>query len=194
MAQFGTNIEEDLLLLDNRIKQLRNEYEQYFLGGRKREPYLLRQDVTKMVAYYANMPIQNTGYRFKFNNLRARFFTLRRQWDLTLRKIEEGRYERHLFKANLHERNRRGSRRGAAGAGARAGRPEAETQPDLFDRYLTARSDCGQDIDGLTREKLERVLEGQAQQIRERTGCQEVRFRVVVEQGKAKLKATPVKA
>lgn len=188
MAQFGTHVDEDLPVLDAKIKQLRNEYEQYFLGGRKREPYLLRQEVTKMVAYYANVPIQNTGYRFRFNNLRARFFALRRQWDLTLRKIEEGRYERHLFKAKLHERERHLDEAAPAGAAQRN-----ETAQDLFERYVSAREACGQAAQGLTREKLQALLDEQAAAIRSRFGCAEVRFRVVVEDGKAKVRATPVR-
>ncbi len=189
MAQFGTHVEEDLQLLDIKIKQLRNEYEQYFLGSRRREPSLLRGEVTKMVNYYANVPIQNTGYRFKFNNLRARFFSFRRHWDLTLRKIEEGRYERHLFKAEMRERERR--------QGPRA-RPAPEEAPsagggDLFRAYVDAREACGQGAQGLTREKLDGLLKQQEAAIRQRYACEQVRFRVVVEGGKAKLKATPVR-
>ena len=91
MSVLGTDIEEDLVLLDARLKQLRLEYEQYFMGARKREPQLLRGEVQKIIAYYANVPIRNTGHRFKFNNLRARFFAFRRHWDETQRKIEDGR-------------------------------------------------------------------------------------------------------
>jgi hypothetical protein len=190
MAQFGTHVDEDLVVLDAKIKQLRNEYEQYFLGRRTREPYLLRQEVAKMVAYYANVPIQNTGYRFRFNNLRARFFALRRHWDLTLRKIEEGRYERHLFKAKLHERERPGEEPPAAPGQAASG----AAGEDLFERYVSAREACGQGAQGLTREKLEALLDAQAAAIRTRFGCAEVRFRVVVEDGKAKVRATPVRS
>jgi hypothetical protein len=189
MGQFGVHVEEDLEVLDAKLKQLRNEYEQYFLGGRKREPHLLRTEVTKMVAYYANVPIQNTGYRFRFNNLRARFFSLRRHWDATLRKIEDGRYERHLFKAALHER----TRDAAGGEEAAPRRAEASSEPDLFEAYVAARRACGQDERGITRDKLAGLLARQEAAIRERTGCQEVRFRVVVEDGKPKLKATPVR-
>jgi hypothetical protein len=191
MGQFGSHVEEDLEVLDAKLKQLRNEYEQYFLGGRKREPHLLRTEVTKMVAYYANVPIQNTGYRFRFNNLRARFFSLRRHWDATLRKIEDGRYERHLFKAALHQRGR-----GEEPAGDDAGTPpgrDAGASPDLFEAYVAARRACGQDERGITRDKLAGLLARQEAAIRQKTGCQEVRFRVVVEDGKPKLKATPVR-
>ena len=189
MAQFGVDVVEDLQLLDIKLKLLKNEYEQYFMGSRMREPSLLRGEVQKMVAYYANVPIRNTGYRFKFNNLRARFFAFRRHWDRILREIEEGRYERHLFKANLRERERTerpGSDR--SGAGEEAAKPE-----DVFESYLTARESCGQSTSGITRKKLDTLMKKQSDQLRARSGCQEVKFRVVVEDGKAKLKVSAVR-
>jgi hypothetical protein len=192
VSLLGTDIEEDLALLDVKLKHLRAEYEQYFLGTRKREPQLLRGEVQKIIAYYANVPIRNTGHRFRFNNLRARFFAFRRHWDDTQRKIEEGSYERHRFQAELHERERvLGNEPEAA---APAGRPGGAGELDeLFRAWVEAREATGQGAKGLSRERLAAQLEKQAASIRERLGVAQVRFRVVVEDGRAKLKATPVR-
>jgi hypothetical protein len=196
MAEFGTNIDEDLQLLDARIKQLRLDYEQYFLGSRPRPPTQLRGDVQKMVAFYANVPIQNTALRFKFNNLRSRFFSFRRHWDETMRKIEEGTYERHVFKAELHEKERAHRRgKGSPAKQAAAAAPSAPDRDDeLFTAYIAAREQCGQGAKGLTPEKFQHMLKTQESAIREKYGCQTVRFRVVVEAGKTKLKASPVRS
>ena len=135
-----------------------------------------------MFAYYANVPIPRTALRFRFNTLQARFFSFRRQWEATLRKIEEGTYERHLFKAKLHEDEH-------------PTRPAPATKPaaeDLFQHYLEARRSCGQDTSGFDRGELDAVVEAQRQKIREQHGCRDVHFRVVVEDGRAKLKATPI--
>lgn len=188
MAQFGVDVVEDLQLLDVKLKQLKNEYEQYFMGSRQREPHLLRGEVQKMVAYYANVPIRNTGYRFKFNNLRARFFSFRRHWDRILREIEEGRYERHLFKAKLREGDQTHQSRSPGSS-----RSDDEKPEDLFDSYVSARAACGQSTSGITRKKLDALMEKQAAQASAKLGCREVKFRVVVEKGKAKLKVSPVR-
>jgi hypothetical protein len=187
MAVLGTDIEEDLVLLDNRLKQLRLEYEQYFLGARKREPQLLRGDVQKIISYYANVPIRNTGHRFKFNNLRARFFAFKRHWDETQRRIEDGTYERHRFQAELHERERAAK---AAPRGTGTPSEGADHLDELFAAWVEARTATGQPTAGLTRDKLKAQLEQQARSIRERFGAEDVRFRVVVEDGRAKLKAS----
>jgi hypothetical protein len=193
MSLLGTDIEEDLILLDARMKQLRNEYEQYFLGSRKREPQLLRGEVQKIISYYANVPIRNTGHRFKFNNLRARYFAFRRHWDDTQRKIEDGSYDRHRFQAELHERER-GAKAAPPPARAAAALAEASDLDQLYAAWVEARKATGQPTAGLTREKLAAQLEQQSATIRQRFGAGEVRFRVVVEDGRAKLKAAPVGA
>ncbi len=190
MAQFGKDIADDLVLLDHKLKQLKNEYDQYFLGTRKRVPQMLRAEVNKMIAIYTNISINNTGNRFKFNNLRARYSAFRRLWDDNLRKIEEGRYERHLFKADLHDRERNDIAERRSQVQARDGGP---SQGEIFEAYVNARESTGQGAKGLTPEKLSKLLAKQEAQIRKKTGCEQVKFRVVVEQGKAKLKATAVK-
>ncbi len=192
MAEFGKDIEADLHLIDVRLKQLKLEYDQYFLGNRKREPLQTRGELQKFVQIYAQSPIKNTGLRFKFNNLRSRYFSFRRLWDETLRKIEEGSYERHLFKANLkeRERNEAADRRSVAAEN----RDAMDDRSDLYEAYVSARQATGQSTRGVTREKLEGLLAKQEAVIREKYGAQKVRFKVVVERGKAKLKATAVRS
>lgn len=188
-------IAEDLVVLDNKIKQLKFEYEQYFMGGRPREPVMLRGDVQKIVTRYSNTGIQNTALRFKFNNLCARYYAQRRHWDAVLKQIEEGSYKPHIFKAKLHERERGVSEElpKAAPAARRKADETTAGGTDLFAAYCNARRECGDDPASLSREKLDQLVAQQRAAIREKFGCDEVRFRVVVEAGKAKLKATPVK-
>jgi hypothetical protein len=65
---------------------------------------------------------------------------------------------------------------------------------DLFEAYRNARQSCGEDVSGISRAKLDQLVEKQRAAIQQKYGCDEVRFRVVVEAGKTKLKATPVKS
>ena len=185
-------IEDDLQVLDAKIKQLKLDYDQYFLGSRPREPAQLRAEVAKLVTLYSNTAIQNTAARFKFQTLCSRFFVFRRQWDEALRQIEAGTYSRHLFKAKLHERERGVD--GGAPASAAPGRGRASGAPDLFEAYLAACRECGQEGAGMTREKLDALLARQREQLQARFDCEDVRFRIVVENGRPKVKATPVGA
>ena len=190
----ASTIEEDLFELDRKLKQLRLDYEQYFLGTRPRAPVLLRGDVQKMIHIFSNTPIQNTGLRFRFNSLCSRFQAFKRQWDDTLRKIEDGTYKRHRFKADLHEKQRLEAAQRGLDAEASKATPAGAGAPDVFEAYRSARESCGQGINGLTQKKLSRVIEKQTAQLRQRFGEDaNFRFRVVVEDGKAKLKASRIK-
>lgn len=184
-----------MVVLDNKIKQLKFEYDQYFIGSRPREPVLTRNEVNKMVTRYTNTGIQNTALRFKFNTLCSRLFAMRRQWDETLRKIEAGTYERHVFKAKLHERERSIGDAAAPARTAVAGSADETTLggTDLFEAYRSARARCGEDVSGISRAKLDQLVAKQRAAIQQKYDCTDVRFRVVVEDGKTKLKATPVK-
>ncbi len=180
--------EEDLRILEARVQTLKLEYDQYFLGTRPREPKIIRQEVQKQVHVFSNTPIQNTAQRFKFSSINSRFQAFKRQWDQTLREIEAGTYTRHVFKANLHERERRIEPKAAP----RSVAPAAAKGDELFEAYRDAALACGQSVSGLTPEKLEAVVSKQTAQLREKLGCKDVQFRVAVEAGKVKLKASPV--
>ncbi len=198
MADAAIDIGEDLRIIETKMKQLKLDYEQYFLGSRPREPAMLRGEVQKTMIRFANTPIKNTAERFKFNSINSRFMSLKRQWDDILRKIEAGTYTRHIFKANLHDRERIEDGKAAelaAGPSSRRPAAEAGTQSDgdIFASYIKAAKSCGQSVKGLTPEKLQAVIKKQASAIKKQHGVQRVKFRVEVQDGKVKLKATGVK-
>jgi hypothetical protein len=153
-----SDTEEELRDLDRKLKQLKLDYERYFLGTRPREPIHLRGEVDKLIVVFSNTAIQNTGLRFKFNSLCSR----------------------HRFKADLHDRERQTAQGAPGGA-------------DLFTEYRDARMACGQGVKNLSPQKLEQQLEHQRQALRQRYGDAEFRFRVVVEDGKAKVKARRIR-
>ncbi len=189
-GQIGNDIKADLQRLDAKIKMAKLDYEQFFRGNRPREPILVRQEVQKIINIWSNLPITNTAFRFRFNTLMARFFSLRRQWDETLRKIEAGTYEPLKFKLEQKERLR--ALQEGRDPDAAKPAPAQPKQEDIFEQYADARSACGQSMQGIDRNKLSALLQKQEKAIQEKYGCSQVNFRVVVEEGKAKLKATPV--
>jgi len=178
-------LEEDFKILETKLLQLKLDYDQYFLGSRPREPVMLRGEVQKLIAMYSNQAIQNTALRFKFGSICSRYQAFKRQWTEVLRQIEAGTYSRHRFKADLHERERHPEEKVA-----KAGPPGDA----LFQAYVEACRSCGQDVKGLTPAKLESILSKQREQLRSRFGDAAFSFRVAIEDGKAKLKASRAKA
>jgi hypothetical protein len=179
-------IDEELQILENKVKMLKQDFEQYFLGTRPREPIQLRAEVQKQILIHSNTPIQNTAARFRFNSINSRFQAFKRRWDTTLRQIEAGTYKRHVFKADLRDRQREVSQdetktRAAAASGGQ--------DTNIFETYRDAMLATGQDTSALTPAKLQKAIAKQEAALKKKLGCERVDFKVVVKDGKVRLKA-----
>lgn len=192
--------DEELKLLEIKLNQLKLDYEKYFLGSRPTEPVQLRSEVQKTVIRFSNTRITNSAVRFKFNSLNGRYQAFKRQWDAVLRQIEAGTYKRHVFKANLHDRERgidagvpQGNATKPAVTTSPSGAPDGASPRggagDLFETYRAAMKSAGQDTNGLSRAKLEAALAKQEAALKKQLGCERVSFKVIVQDGKVKLKA-----
>ena len=173
--------DEELEILSRKLMSLKLAYDQYFLGARPREPGMLADEVRKLVVVYSNQSIMNTAMRFKFNSIVSRYQAFKRQWTDTLRKIEEGTYSRHQFKAKLHQRPARAPE---------PVEPPPQHRREVYEALVEARQACGQDVQNLTPAKLDEILDRQERELSERYGASQVRFKVVVENGRAKLTAS----
>lgn len=64
---------------------------------------------------------------------------------------------------------------------------------DVFEQFVAMKKSCGEPTAGLTFEKFSEKLVRNRDDLIAKTGCKDVRFTVYVKEGKAALKATPVK-
>ena len=64
---------------------------------------------------------------------------------------------------------------------------------DIFEQFVELKRKCGEPTAGLTFAKFGDKLRKNRDELRSKTGCSEVKFTVYVKDGKAALKATPVK-
>ena len=187
----ATLADEDLRVIENKLNMLKLDYERYFLGTRPREPINERREIQKFFTQWANMSIQNTALRFRFNSHNARYQAMKRQWDSILRQMEAGTYKRDVFKANLRTgASRTTAKTGGAEDGATG---SANAGSALFDSYRDAALACGQTVKGLSAKKLQAVVDKQTNALKQKLGCKDVQFRVTVKDGKVKLKASPVR-
>ena len=63
----------------------------------------------------------------------------------------------------------------------------------MYDEFLRTKKQCGEPTEGLTFEKFQNTLRKNRDALVERHHCKRVRFSVYVKDGRASLKATPVK-
>ena len=63
----------------------------------------------------------------------------------------------------------------------------------IYKEFVTTRERCGEPADGLSFEKFAAKLKKNQEQLIAKYSCRSVRFQMYVKDGKAALKATPVK-
>jgi len=187
-------VDEELDELDQSLKRLRVEYDQYFLGILKRPPEVLQGRVQKVITKYSNQNLRKTHQKFRFNQLNSKYQIHRQQWGRTMRQIENGTYKGHLFRARLHERERGIS--DATPNPARA--PEPTARPGaidkLFEALVAAKRRAGDSAPAPDREKLSAIVKKQTAALKQKHPGAKVKFRVAIEGNKAKLVASVVKA
>ena len=211
-------IDEELNELEINLKRLRIEYEQFFRGAMRREPSVLLGKVQKAIALFMSDPPRNSALKFRFNSLNARFQSQRQLWGRTMREMEAGTYKGHQFKLKLAAQEQEEEMRQlselereeqalAARREKAAASPPSPTAPEpgaprpgarrggaldqLHQALVSARGRTGEAGQSLTRERLAAVVKQQTEAIRAKRGSDaKVKFKVVIENNKAKLKAT----
>jgi hypothetical protein len=179
-------IAEDVILLDKKLSELITRYEQYFIGLEKREPLQLLGDVERMVRRYTGTPINNTMYKHRFTMLVARLNTYREHWNRILKLMEEGRYSRDRFISDLHLRQKGVIEKRPP----ETGQVSADLDLDrLVHEFCEARRACHLPVDNITRELVAATIEKQRPTLVAKLGTENFVLRVVVEDGKPKLKA-----
>lgn len=63
----------------------------------------------------------------------------------------------------------------------------------VYEDFLRVKRECGEPTDGLTFEKFQQTLKKNRDALMQRHGCKRVKFSVYVKEGRASLKATPVR-
>jgi chromosome segregation ATPase len=209
MSGESLTIEEELKELEIQLNRLRIEYEQFFRGNMKREPLSLRGKVQKTITRFMSEPPRSATHKFRFNALNARFQTYRNLWGRTMREMESGVHRTQRFRDRLQETEREEQMRAAAqaeamkeAAGSRAATTATAPRPEdsgsrkanpldrLHEALVQARRQTGESTD-LSREKIAELVRRQTEAIRAKCGPDaKVKFRIVVEDNKAKLKAS----
>jgi hypothetical protein len=172
--------------LDQNIKRLRVEYEQHFAGTLRRPPMLLQGQVQKVILRFSAEAPRNTRQKFRFNQLNSRYQVFRQQWGRTLRQIEDGTYKPHRFKAKLHDEPL--APEPALAPAAAEPRPSRGVDA-LYGALVRAREKLGEKR-APDRAQLEELVRRQTAEIRAKHGDARIKFKVVTENGRAKVKAT----
>ena len=75
----------------------------------------------------------------------------------------------------------------------KAAKDENAEWMSVYEDFVRTKKECGESTDGLTFEKFSHTLKKNRDALIERHGCKRVKFSVYVKEGRASLRATPVK-
>lgn len=80
-----------------------------------------------------------------------------------------------------------------AASGAAAGDDQEPEWRKVYEDFVATKNECGEKTEGFTYEKFEQTLKKNRDALMKRHNCKRVKFSVYVKEGKAALKASPIK-
>lgn len=185
------SLDQELTRLEAELRQLEAEYNMFFAGRLPKPPWDTRARVEKTVKTMDRAYIQNTGDRFRFHTLQARFQTFIDLWDRGLRAREEGRPGPFAQPQHKKEPEKRGSEdRILHVAAFRDPVREADKLEELYESLTEARKEVGEQQ--IPFHKFAELVKTQVKKLRE-SGSPEVAFRVAVKDGKVNFTARGLK-
>jgi len=198
----------DLDQLGKLLDQIRREYDLFFAGARKRQPYELRMQIDRLMKKWRATNIQKLELTFRLTTLQSRYAAQIGVWDKILKRRESdphsmvpfGPTAQHISEVTARDRGEEPSASSSPTAAERAEerRQQQAANPDthmrgLFDQFVDAKRDMGETIGGLSYDKFKSQLDRQVVSIREKTKCKDVKFNVIRKNGKVSLTAKPVR-
>lgn len=187
---------EEIDILESKIARLKVEYEQYFSRVLKREPVKLRDEVERTILAYSNKLINNTSLKFKLNATVARYNAYKQYWTRVLRAIDEGTYVRKAEVAPEGPVAKGAAKPAQAPATTQARQKEDKDDgiSEVYEKYIEARRQCNEPVEGITVEALKKTIDQYRKKIEEQYKTSNVELNVSIKDGRAKLSITPKKA
>jgi hypothetical protein len=188
------DIERELRTLEAELKRLEAEYNMYFAGRLPRPPWETRKRVEGMVKRIDRQYINNTGHRFRFSTLQARYTSFVDLWDRGQRSRDEGRPGPFVQPRPVEEKPAakpaEKDRRAVHVATFRDPLKEMDKLHELYDNLAEMRRQAGQDA--IPFHKFADLIKTQVNSLKE-NGTPEVAFRVIVRDGKVAVTARALK-
>lgn len=181
-------VDEQLGRLEEDVRRLKVEFDIYFNGAAKRPPYDTKSRVETLIKRLADDRSLSFAQRYRYNSLVARYNSFRELWRRTMQGREEGRdaasAARMKARDEIHQ----------AGAEpvtfvCRDAHRDVPVVRDLYEALIQAKKSCGEAVDDLSFPRFHRLIAQQADALKDRAGCAQVRFSIDVEGGRVSFKA-----
>jgi hypothetical protein len=189
-------LDRELDEMDQSFNQLKRDFEIYFAGATKLPPLNQRDKLERSVRRMSANPNMNQATRFRYNTLAARFNTYLDLWNKQLKLKEEGKspLRAGVFGGPTQKLGEEAYRTEPIAPAAAEPKPaQAGPFQKIYNDYLSKRLETGEQNPRVSLESFEKTLAKQREAILQKHQCKDVEFYVSVEQGRAKLKARPIR-
>jgi hypothetical protein len=179
--------DEQLTRLEEDIRRLRIEFDIFFNGAAKRPPYDTKGRVETLIKRLGDDRTLTYAQRFRYTSLIARYNSFRDLWRRTMQGREEGRDAASAARANVREETR--ALGTAVSYVCSDAHKDVETVKSLYDSLIEAKTQCGESVADLSFPRFHNLIASKADSLKERLGCDRVKFSVSVEGGHVSFKA-----
>ena len=184
--------DEQLTRLEDDIRKLKVEFEIFFNGASKRPPYDTKGRVETLLKRLGDDRTLTFAQRYRYNSLAARYNAFRDLWRRTMQGREEGRDPASAARANVKRES--GVEIPPVSIVCADAHKEIEVVKNLYTSLLEAKEKCGESTENISFPKFHRLVAQKADGLKEKSGCDRVRFSVSVEDGHVSFKAKPDRA
>jgi hypothetical protein len=180
-------IDEQLKRLEEDIRRLKIEFDVYFNGASKRPPYDTKGRVETMLKRLGDDRALSFAQRYLLNSLGARYTSFRELWRRTMQGREEGRDAAAAARASA--RVEAGKEESSTTFICDDAHKDVPTIKQLYDALIEAKMKCGEPTDDLSFPRFHHLVATKTDNLKERLGCERVRFSIDVEGGRVSFKA-----
>jgi len=182
------SIDEQLVRLEDDVRKLKVEFDIYFNGSSKRPPYDTKGRVETLIKRLADERQLTYAQRYRYNSLVARYTSFRDLWRRTIQDREEGRG------AAAHRVNARKEKEPVPAPEHTTfvfadAHTDVPTVKSLYDTLVEAKRQCGESVEDFSFAQFHRMLAQKTEMLKERLGCERVRYSVQLEGGRVQFKA-----
>jgi hypothetical protein len=179
--------DDQLTRLEEDIRKFRVEFDIFFNGASKRPPYDTKGRVETLLKRLGDDRTLTFAQRYRYNSLAARYTAFRDLWRRLMQGREEGRDPVSAARASVKIEQPHSVP--AVSFVCMDAHKEVELVKDLYNSLVEAKQKCGESVDGLSFPQFHRLVASKSDGLKERHGCERVRFSVAVEDGHVSFKA-----
>ena len=194
----SSTVERDLRTLEEALRRLNAEYDAFLYGSTSKPPIQNRKAVEEMFRRLNALDSLPAAERYRFTTLQGRYAILIERWERLQGEKESGRrpglYGHFgevpaprtpptLTPSSGPNADRAGSVQEGRGA------VSAESERQLFERYVAAKRARGEDVSGYRLEGFLEGLERERRKVRDRLGEGDIVFDVTERDGRVRLVA-----